>query len=106
MVQFNGTLGYPSEFTGPNYGEPSPDIDAAWDRWAYGKLCFTFRGLRLTLVKVKYFSIDKDDFMKLPGADPDAARLTPEYGGGYIGFLEVSHHMHVSWLTISQRKII
>lgn len=45
---------------------------------------------------VKYFSISKDDLMKLPGADPDAARLTPEYGGGYIGFLEVSHHMHVS----------
>lgn len=23
-----------------------------------------------------------------------AARFTPEYGGGYIGFLEISHKMH------------
>ncbi|PVI04003.1 hypothetical protein DM02DRAFT_625320 [Periconia macrospinosa] len=74
MVQFNGTLGYPSEFT----GDPSPELDAVWDRWGY----------------VKYASIPEDTFLKLPGADPDAARLTPEYGGGYIGFLEVSHHMH------------
>jgi hypothetical protein len=34
--------------------------------------------------------------MKTPGADGEAAKLTPEYGGGYIGFLEVSHHLHVS----------
>ncbi|KAF5866552.1 hypothetical protein ETB97_011437 [Aspergillus alliaceus] len=65
LVQFNGTLGYPSEYT----GDPSPELDAVWDKWGY-------------------------EFMKLPGADPDAARLTPEYGGGYIGFLEVSHQLH------------
>lgn len=45
---------------------------------------------------VKYASIPEETFMKLPGADPNAARLTPEYGGGYIGFLEISHQMHVS----------
>jgi Domain of unknown function (DUF3328). len=45
---------------------------------------------------VKYASIPPEEFLKLPGADPEAARLTPEYGGGYIGFLEVSHQLHVS----------
>jgi len=77
LTQFNGTLGYPSEFT----GDPSPEVDAAWDKWGY----------------VKYASIPEDEFLKLPGAKEhfqDAARLTPEYGGGYIGFLEFSHHMH------------
>jgi hypothetical protein len=104
MVKFNGTLGYPSEFTGPNHGDPSPDIDAAWDKWAYGELTsFPIILRNLTFLLVKYFSIDEDDFMKIPGADPDAARLTPEYGGGYIGFLEVSHHMHVSSSIISFR---
>ena len=24
-----------------------------------------------------------------------SAKFTPEFGGGYIGFLEVSHQMHV-----------
>ncbi|KAJ5959318.1 uncharacterized protein N7479_006468 [Penicillium vulpinum] len=74
LVQFNGTLGHPSEFT----GDPSPELDAVWDKWAY----------------VKYASIPPKEFLKLPGADPEAARLTPEYGGGYIGFLEISHQLH------------
>ena len=79
LTQFNGTLGYPSEFT----GKPSPELDAVWDKWAY----------------VKYASIPEDEFMKLPGAKDhfqDAAKLTPEYGGGYVGFVEFSHHMHAS----------
>ena len=25
----------------------------------------------------------------------DSARLTPEYGGGYVGYLWFSHQMHV-----------
>lgn len=45
---------------------------------------------------VKYISIPEATFKKLHGADLQSARLTPEYGGGYIGFLEVSHHLHVS----------
>lgn len=79
LTQFNGTLGYPSEYT----GDPSPEVDAAWDKWGY----------------VKYASIPEEEFNKLPGSPEhfeNAARLTPEYGGGYIGFLEFSHHMHVS----------
>ncbi|KAJ4298839.1 hypothetical protein N0V90_004081 [Kalmusia sp. IMI 367209] len=74
MVQFNGTLGYPSEYT----GDPSPELDAVWDKWGY----------------VKYASIPDEIFNKLPGDWEGAAKLTPEYGGGYIGFLEFSHHMH------------
>ena len=45
---------------------------------------------------VKYASIPETTFEKLHGADLESARLTPEYGGGYIGFLEVSHHLHVN----------
>ena len=45
---------------------------------------------------VKYASIPETTFEKLHGADLESARLTPAYGGGYIGFLEVSHHLHVS----------
>ena len=44
----------------------------------------------------KYASISKATFKKLHGADLESARLTPEYGGGYIEFLEFSHHLHVS----------
>lgn len=35
----------------------------------------------------------------MEGADDafkDSARLTPEYGGGYVGYLWFSHEMHVS----------
>jgi hypothetical protein len=31
-----------------------------------------------------------------------SAKFTPEYGGGYIGFLEVSHQMHVSLQPLFQ----
>ncbi|MCJ1315340.1 hypothetical protein MMC15_000657 [Xylographa vitiligo] len=83
LVQFNGTLGHKSEYC----GEPTPELDAVWDKWAY----------------VKYASIPEKTFAKLGeetqkklgvSMDMESARLTPEYGGGYIGFLEVSHHIH------------
>ncbi|KAA8651038.1 oxidase ustYa family protein [Aspergillus tanneri] len=72
LVQFNGTLGYPSEFT----GDPSPELDAVWDKWGY----------------VKYASIPPEEFLKLPGADPDAARLTPEYGGRCLNMMRQAMH--------------
>ena len=98
LVQFNGTLGYPSEFT----GDPSPEVDAAWDKWGYGESSHAVSLVLLLtdlIPSVKYASIPDEEFNKLPGAKEhfqDAAKLTPEYGGGYIGFLEFSHHMHVS----------
>ena len=36
LVQFNGTLGHKSEYC----GEPTPELDAVWDKWAYGKNVF------------------------------------------------------------------
>ena len=36
MVKFNGTLGYSNEYTGGAGGDPSPEVDAAWEKWAYG----------------------------------------------------------------------
>ena len=47
---------------------------------------------------VKYVSILEATFKKLHGADLESPRQTLEYGGGYIGFLEVSHHLHASFL--------
>jgi hypothetical protein len=79
MTQFNGSLGFPSEYT----GDPSPEVDAAWYRWSH----------------IRYASIPEEEFRKLPGAEEhfqDSARLTPELGGGYLGFVEFNHHMHVS----------
>ena len=38
MVKFNGTLGFPSEFT----GDPSPELDAVWDKWGYGLCSFSY----------------------------------------------------------------
>lgn len=37
MVKFNGTLGYSNEYTGGAGGDPSPEVDAAWEKWAYGR---------------------------------------------------------------------
>lgn len=48
---------------------------------------------------VKFSSIPAEEFEKMEGADDtfkDSARLTPEYGGGYVGYLWFSHEMHVS----------
>jgi len=73
LVQFNGTLGHATEYT----GDPSPEVDAVWENWSF----------------VKYASLPEETMKKLPES-MDSARFTPEYGGGYIGFLEVSHHIH------------
>lgn len=53
---------------------------------------------------MRYASIPEATFKKLHNADPESARLMPEYGGGYIGFLEVSHHLHVSPAEDSRRN--
>ena len=45
---------------------------------------------------VKCAGIPEATFKELHSAVLQSPRLTPEYGGGYIGFLEVSHHFHVS----------
>lgn len=35
-----------------------------------------------------------------------SARFTEEYGGGYIGFLEISHKMHVSTLFFPMQLLL
>jgi hypothetical protein len=50
---------------------------------------------------VRYASIPDEEFLKTPHPNHDASKLLPEYGGGYIAYLEVSHQMHVSyWSSI------
>ncbi|KAH0563433.1 hypothetical protein GP486_002008 [Trichoglossum hirsutum] len=72
-----GTLGHKSEFSGDN-GDPNPSVDEAWNKWAF----------------VKYASFSDEEFASMGMDMEGSAKFTPEYGGGYIGFLEVSHHMH------------
>ena len=55
---------------------------------------------------VKFSSIPAEEFEKMEGANDafkDSARLTPEYGGGYVGYLWFSHQMHVNAHTSHQR---
>ena len=47
---------------------------------------------------VGFLSISAEEFAQMEGSDAefkDSARLTPDYGGGYVGYLEVSHKLHV-----------
>ena len=91
-VQFNGTLGHQTKWT----GDPSPEVDAVWEKWAHGMSQYSWARYLIPQLLVKYASIPETTFEELHGADLESARLTPEYGGWYIGFLEVSHHLHVS----------
>ncbi|KAI0893770.1 hypothetical protein F4806DRAFT_474313 [Annulohypoxylon nitens] len=76
-VKFNGTLGKNSEFTG-HWGDPNEEMDRMWNHWGF----------------VKYASFSRDEFASMGMDLEGSARFTEEYGGGYIGFLEVSHQMH------------
>ncbi|KAI1456424.1 hypothetical protein F4805DRAFT_432819 [Annulohypoxylon moriforme] len=77
-VRFNGTLGKNSEFTG-HWGDPNEAMDRAWNKWGF----------------VKYASFSREEFEAMGMDLEGSARFTEEYGGGgYIGFLEISHQMH------------
>jgi len=77
-VRFNGTLGKNSEFSG-HWGDPDEDMDREWNKWGF----------------VKYASFSRDEFEAMGMDLEGSARFTEEYGGGgYIGFLEISHKMH------------
>ena len=53
---------------------------------------------RLTNIPVKYASFSRDEFAAMGMDLEGSAKFTEDYGGGYIGFLEISHKMHVSGL--------
>ncbi|KDR76723.1 hypothetical protein GALMADRAFT_33089, partial [Galerina marginata CBS 339.88] len=77
-ITFNGTLEYPSIYR----GNPTPELDAAWQKISQdGKLKYT----RLTLNQLQ--AIGKDD-------TPSKVRFREEDGGGYAAALEVSHQLH------------
>ena len=56
---------------------------------------------QLTSGLVKYASFSRDEFAAMGMDLEGSARFTEEYGGGYIGFLEISHKMHVSTFPCS-----
>ena len=97
LTQFNGTVGQVSAFT----GDPSPELDAVWGEYSNGKAPQqTSAHPRCSDQEpVNFSSIPATEFEKMEGAHTafkGSARLTPEYGGGYVGYLWFSHQMHVS----------
>ncbi|KAL8832369.1 MAG: hypothetical protein Q9170_004905 [Blastenia crenularia] len=70
---FNGSLQYPSIYR----GDPSPDLDAAWDE----------------LDHVGMMSITKEDILRI-GKTTDSVKIPPQFGGGYMASLEVNHQLH------------
>ncbi|KAF9806897.1 hypothetical protein IEO21_08481 [Rhodonia placenta] len=75
-VKFNGTLDYPSVFR----GEPSPELDAAWDKIASAPLPFRVTSEMLA----KIGQPERPSSVKFPDED----------GGGFMATIEVSHHIH------------
>ncbi|KAI0098118.1 hypothetical protein F4776DRAFT_532110 [Hypoxylon sp. NC0597] len=76
-VKFNGTLGKNSDFSG-HWGDPDEAMDRNWNKWGF----------------VKYAGFSRDEFAAMGMDLEGSAKFTEEYGGGYIGFLEISHQMH------------
>lgn len=72
-VKFNGTLDYPSIYR----GDPSPEIDAAWDN----------------LENVRVTSITEEEVLKI-GKTTDAIKIPSQFGGGYMASVEVNHQLH------------
>ncbi|KAJ3493513.1 hypothetical protein NLG97_g4684 [Lecanicillium saksenae] len=79
-TRFNGTLGKNSEFSG-HWGDPNEAVDKEWHKWGFGE-------------SVKYASFSTEEFASMGMDLEGSAKFTQEYGGGYIGFLEISHKMH------------
>ncbi|KAH8167585.1 hypothetical protein CIB48_g665 [Xylaria polymorpha] len=76
-TKFNGTLGLNSEFSG-HWGDPNDEMDKNWYKWGF----------------VKMASFTPEEWKKMGKDMEGTARFTEEYGGGYMGFLEVNHQMH------------
>ncbi|KIK42898.1 hypothetical protein CY34DRAFT_804473 [Suillus luteus UH-Slu-Lm8-n1] len=76
IVRFNGTLDFPSIYRGP----PSPAVDAAWDRIAYGLL-----PTQMSL----------EEILKAGGGDlPYKVKYPAKFGGGFMATIEVYHQLH------------
>ncbi|KAF2636004.1 hypothetical protein P280DRAFT_473412 [Massarina eburnea CBS 473.64] len=77
-VQFNGTLGFPSPFT----GKPSQEIDDAWAEHD------------TVIEKTRFLTVTADELRDM-GWDPaDGVKVPEEYGGGYMAYPEVTHMLH------------
>lgn len=84
-------------------------IDGALVSLVCGGLCLfsPHPPVSLTIYIVKYTSFSYNEFAAM-GIDLEgSARFTEEYGGGYIGFLEISHKMYVStWFFPTQLLLL
>lgn len=87
--RFNGSIRWPS----PYRGEPSPEVDAAWNR--------------ISIVPPLDLDISREDFLNI-GVSPDtAATNAPEHGGGYLLVPEFTHQLHcVVSIPTSHSKLL
>ncbi|KAK8116533.1 uncharacterized protein PG998_004814, partial [Apiospora kogelbergensis] len=79
---FDGETDQVNRYRGPPLDAPTPEIDAAWHEIGLGA-----PGIRLTEDDLK--SLNKTD---MPGRR--LHKIPEEYGGGYLGLLEVFHMLH------------
>lgn len=91
-------------------------MDREWNKWGFGKFG-SWKALTHSVphppisqtdpaVLVKYASFSRNEFAAMGMDLEGSARFTEEYGGGYIGFLEISHKMHVSTLSHAATVIV
>ncbi|KAJ5772117.1 hypothetical protein N7520_002646 [Penicillium odoratum] len=71
---FNGSLDFPSIYR----GNPSPELDLAWKR----------------LTKISPINVSESDVWKVGKNATEAARLPKEFGGGWMGGIEVFYQLH------------
>ncbi|KAJ5612189.1 hypothetical protein N7510_005383 [Penicillium lagena] len=75
-IRMNGTFTFPSIYR----GEPSPEIDAAWDR--------------VSMLRPLDIHLTDAEFLKIGRSVETAARNAPENGGGFFLQPEFSHQLH------------
>jgi hypothetical protein len=91
LVQYNGTVGWPSPYA-PKSGVPTPEIDAAWDALK-GKYCEWYVSLQLILNLARPMSVTEEVVLR-SGETTDAVRLPEQLGAGFLAWAEVNHQLH------------
>lgn len=97
-VRFNGSLFFQSPYKGPI----TPEVTKAWDEIEYCNDSFSHLSTLqlLTISPDGLYGLSPETVRKM-GSSEDSVRFPPEYGGGYMAFLEVFHHIHCVVCCIS-----
>jgi len=92
LVQYNGTVGWPSPYAPPRGEDPTPEIDAAWNN-LNGMSVQRFEIHRLKIIIARPMSVPEQVVLN-SGENSSAVRLSSEMGGGYLAWAEVNHQLH------------